>query len=117
LKIKWRSVLFFNFWQELNIIEELFGAFDKNQSATLDARELQILFQVCVLQCAELCVAVCCSMLQCAAFCCSVSQSVSGRWIGCACVAVCGSVLQCAAVCCSVFQDGKLDMRERHILR
>ena len=41
-----------------------------------------------VLQCAAVCLAVCCSVLQCVAVRCSVLQ----------CVAVCCSVLQCVAV-------------------
>ena len=40
----------------------------------------------------DVCVAVCCSVLQCVAVSCSVWQ----------CVAVYCSVLQCVAVCCSV---------------
>ena len=42
----------------------------------------------------QVCVAVCCSVLQRVAVCCSVLQ----------CVAAWCSVLQCAAVCCSVLQ-------------
>ena len=43
----------------------------------------------------DLCVAVCCSVLQCVAVCCSVLQ----------CGAVCCSVLQYVTVCCSVLQQ------------
>jgi len=53
----------------------------------------------------QVCVAVCCSVLQCVAVCCSVLQCVNVLMIeevmwrsGCRCV------LQCVAVCCSVLQ-------------
>jgi len=46
---------------------------------------------ICV---ADMCVAVCCSVLQCVAVCCSKSADI--------CVAVCCSVLQCVAVCCEM---------------
>ena len=46
-----------------------------------------------LLACNQVCVAVCCGVLQCVAVCCGVLQ----------CAAVCCSVLQCVAVCCSVF--------------
>ena len=43
---------------------------------------------------ADLCIAVCGSVLQCVAVCCRVLQGIAG----------CCSVLQCVAVCCSVLQ-------------
>ena len=52
----------------------------------------------------QVCVAVCCSVLQRVAVCCSVLQCVA---VFCSMLqygAVCCSVLQCFAVCCSVLQ-------------
>jgi len=70
-----------------------------------------------LLQVMQMCVAVCCSVLQCVAACCSVLQCVAARHLGdysviaprrilvqVMCVAVCCSVLQCVAVCSSVLQ-------------
>ena len=64
----------------------------KNASSltTVCSSELQWVAVSCI----ELCVAVCCGVLQRVAVCCSV------LW----CVAVCCGVLQCVAVCCSVLR-------------
>ena len=50
----------------------------------------------------NLCVAVCCSVLQCVAVCCSVLQCVAVCCSVLQCVVVCYSVLQCVVLCCSV---------------
>jgi len=52
----------------------------------------------------DLCVAVCCSVLQCLAIRCNVLQCVAVCCSVLQYVAMCCSVLQCVAVCCSVLQ-------------
>jgi len=69
--------------------------------------ELQIVLLCCVggqRGNAQLCVAVCCSVLQCVAVCCSVLQFVAVYCSVLHFVAVCCSVLQFVAVCCSGMQ-------------
>ena len=57
----------------------------------------------------QVCVAVCCSVLQCVAVCCSVLQCGVLQCVAVWCVAVCRVVLQCVVlqcvvVCCGVLQ-------------
>jgi len=73
-----------------------------------DGRERSV--NTCLIMCGgynvEVCVAVCCSVLQCVAVCCSVLQCVLQRADVLLCVAatMLRCVLQCVAVCCSVLQ-------------
>ena len=68
----------------------------------------KFMFEVCVAVCCSVlqCVAVCCSVLQCGAVWCSVLQCVAVCCSMLQCVAMCCNVVQCGAVCCSVVQCG-----------
>jgi len=81
-----------------------------------DSADVVTALQVCVAVCCSVLqyFAVCCNVLQCVAVCCSVLPLYSVRQIQLMLsplcrfvlrrVAVCCSVLQCVAVCCSVLQ-------------
>jgi len=72
------------------------------------------IFDMCVAVCCSVLqrVAACCSVLQCAAVCCSVLQCVAVCCNLLQCAAVCCCVLQCVTVCCSALQYRIFDMRK-----
>jgi len=113
--------------KDSNLFSALYGYFLASVSAKLEVSpgmEFRAAYEEAKLLVpkAQVCVAVCCSVLQCVAVCCRIMQllhawsfSVPMMRPSCSvpkhrcvlrCVAVCCSVLQCVAVCCSVVQCG-----------